>query len=148
MQVLIHELRVQIHELRVQIHELRVQIHELRVQIHELWDKIHELRVQIHVLRVQIPELRVQIKLFGNSWSNFHIFKKNLCSAFKLPLPGTVGSSTLYQQWHIREWLLISAPCLYLVPFLIFSPIKQLYSKVDNSRMYRYGNAVFTLNLY
>ena len=80
--------------------------------------------------------------------ATFISLKKTLCSAFKLLLPGTASSSTSYQQWHIRQWLLISAPCLCLVPFLIFSPIKQLYSKVGNSRMYRYGNAVFTLNLY
>ena len=77
----------------------------------------------------------------------FNLRKQNvteLCRAFKLLLPGAVSFSTSYQRWHIRQWLLISAPCLCLVPSLITSPIKQPYSKVGNSRMYRYGNAVFT----
>ena len=39
-----------------------------------------------------------------------------------------------------------NAPFYTTVPSLIFSPIKQPYSKVGISRMYRYGNAVFTLN--
>ena len=35
----------------------------------------------------------------------------------------------MYQRWFIRQWLLISAPCLCLVPSLIFSPIKQSIQK-------------------
>ena len=77
----------------------------------------------------------------------FHIFNTKLMwYAFELLLPDTVSSSTSYQQWHIRQWLLINPPWFCLIPFLIFSPIKQPYSKVGNSGMYRYGNAVFILN--
>ena len=59
-------------------------------------------------------------------------------------MPGTVSSFTSYQQWHIRHWLFISVPCLCIIAFLIFSSIKQLYSKVGNSRRKWYGNAVFS----
>ena len=37
--------------------------------------------------------------------------------------------------------------CICLVSFLIFSLIKQPYSEVGNSRMYRYGNAIAALFL-
>lgn len=63
---------------------------------------------------------------------------------FNLPQLGTVKGGL------IREKLLISAPSSLplLLPSLIFSSIKQPYSKADNSRMFRYGNAIFTSNLY
>ena len=41
--------------------------------------------------------------------------------------------------------IIISAACICLVFFLTFSVIKQSYSKVGNSRMYRYGNAIAAL---
>ena len=48
----------------------------------------------------------------------------------------------------IRQWLLISASCLCITHSLIFSPTKQPYSKVGNSRMYQYGNAAFISNFH
>ena len=68
--------------------------------------------------------------------------------AFKLLFPGTVNFSTSYRRWLIRQWFLISTLCLCVVQSLIFSPTKQPYWNVGNSRMYRYGNAVFTSNFY
>ena len=71
---------------------------------------------------------------------------------FKLRLPGNVSFSTWYQRWLIRQRLLISnplpppRPCFF--PSLICSPTKQPYPKVDNSRIYRYRNGVFTSNFY
>ena len=55
-----------------------------------------------------------------------------------------------YQRWLIRQRLLISAspPRLCLFPSLICSPTRQPNSKVDNSRMHRYRNAVFTSNFF
>ena len=41
-----------------------------------------------------------------------------------------------------------SSPLAFPLFDLICSPIKQPYSKVDNCRMYRYRNAVFTSNFY
>ena len=76
-----------------------------------------------------------------------HLFNTNFC-VFKLLLSGTVSFSTSYQRWLNRQWLFISAPCLCLIPSLIFSPTKGPYSKVGNSRMSRYENTVFTSNLY
>ena len=58
----------------------------------------------------------------------------------------TVRFSTLYQRWIIRQWLLISGPCLCLVPSLIFSSTKHQYSNIGSTTMYRYENSVFTSN--
>ena len=55
-----------------------------------------------------------------------------MCCAFKLLLPGTVNFSASYQRWLIRQWLLISAPCLCLVPSLMLT--EQQYLTVGNSR--------------
>ena len=71
---------------------------------------------------------------------------------FKLLMPSPVSFSTSYQQWIIRQRLLISAPASRFHPrlfsFLICRATKQPYSKVDNSRMYQYRNAVFTSDFY
>ena len=74
------------------------------------------------------------------------LYRKTLCCTFKLLLQGTVSFSTKRQRWLIRQWFLISAPCLCLALPLIFSPTKLPYSKVCNSRMSQYGNSVFTSN--
>ena len=74
------------------------------------------------------------------------IFLMQNSVTFKLLLPDTVSFSTSYQRWLIRQWLLISVPCLCLVPSLIISPTKQPYSNIGNSRLYCYGNSVFTSN--
>ena len=42
----------------------------------------------------------------------------------------------------------VPPPCFCLFPSLICSSTKQLYSKVDYSRMYRYRTAVFISNFY
>ena len=57
----------------------------------------------------------------------FNLRKQNVtdfsfCCTFKLLLPGNVTFSTSYQRWLIRQWLLVSAPYLWLVPSFIFSP--------------------------
>ena len=56
--------------------------------------------------------------------------------------------STSYQRWFLRQWSFISGSSLILVPSLPFSPTKQPYSKVGNSRMYRYEIAIFNSNFY
>ena len=70
--------------------------------------------------------------------------QKTFCCAIKLLLPGTVSFCTSCQRWLIRQWLIINTPCSCLVLSLIFSLTKQPYSKVGNSGIYWYQNAVFT----
>ena len=124
----IHELRVQIHELRVQIHALRVQIHEIRGQIHESLNQLKLKQAALkapHFLRLLVlnfPWLQLQQEA---EWVNINFERRDLnfpqkshpspdylafSCVIKLLLPGTVSSSTSYQKWHIRHWMLISVP--------------------------------------
>ena len=70
----------------------------------------------------------------------FHLFNTRLCA-----MSLNNYCETSYQRWHIRQWFLISAHFLYFSPSLISSLTKQPYSKVGNSRIYQYGNAVFAV---
>ena len=58
---------------------------------------------------------------------SFISLTQTLRFAFKLLLAGTVRFSISYQLWLIRQWLLINASCLCLVPSLIFSPTKSVW---------------------
>ena len=115
----------------------------LRVTKYELRIQIHELRVQIYELRVQIYELRFKstgYEIFLSSHQH-----KTLCCAFKLLLPGTVNFSTSYQRWLFRQWLLIGALCLCLVPSLIFRPTLILVPEYIGMKML-FSLQIFTRN--
>ena len=70
---------------------------------------------------------------------------KTLCCAFKLLLPGTVNFSTSYQRWLFRQWLLIGALCLCLVPSLIFRPTLILVPEYIGMKML-FSLQIFTRN--
>ena len=169
-----HELRVQIHKLQVQIHVRQFVRHFsfydnllfyvsttpwLRLYQEAEWVNINFERIDLnspqksHFSRDDFGAICFFLffylkKTKCNRFFYSSILHKTLCCTFKLLLADTVSFSTSYQRWLIKQSLLISAFCLCLVNFLIFGPTKQPYSKVGNSRMYRYGNAVLTSNVY
>ena len=119
--------------------------------------RVTSVRVKTLVAQVEILKARIEIQKceFKSQVLSlnprvtkffFHLFNTKLC-AVPLNYYCTINFSTLYQRWLIRQWLLISALCLFLVPSLIFRPTKQPYWKVVDSRMYRYIGMKMLLSL-
>ena len=120
----------------------------LRLQQEAKWVNINFERRDLNFLqKIHLPLMILEKFAFSFAFnlrkqnvtdSSFTPLKQTLCCTRKLLLKHCkflhIASTVVYQTMVAH-----STPCLCLDPSLIFSPTKQLYSKVGISGIYRYG---------